>query len=82
MERGQVSWVWGMLAALLALAVFTGFWIISNETQERMHDQMISGGANAQTLGILESMLKFAPVVVLASLALYAWTTAASTQGY
>jgi hypothetical protein len=81
-NSGQLfSWVWVVVVAVVALAVWSVLYIVVNESQATMHDQAILNGVDAENLNFFEQLLGISPFVILASAALFIWTTAAASGG-
>jgi len=70
-----------VVVALVALGVWAALHIIIKESQATMSIQARANGANTDNLNFLEGLLNIAPFVVLASAAIFIWTTAAASGG-
>ena len=70
-NRGQLSYVWMMIALALTLFLVTTIWIIFENSYEQSKAQYHTMSKDLTTLTTLETMLKFGLIAVLGGSFLY-----------
>ena len=84
--KGQVSWIWVIIAVSLMLMIATFQYIIMDQSRVTMRPNFINYGAAVDNkyegrLTILDSMWMISPVAILLGWGLPIWAVSLATRG-
>lgn len=79
-DRAQFSWTWSLVVSSIGLFFTYILWIVINEVRNKMAQPILDAGANPANMVMFDSLIEFAPVILLLSWGMFTLIVANATK--